>query len=89
MSARPLSGVEIRTLRCIRDGEVNTTQSYNMIGCRADTYGRLEERGLVEVDWDSPIGLRQRSPAYHTRYPVRLTQAGIDALAEIWKEHQS
>lgn len=75
-----LTDVQSATLYDVRDGKVRTTKDYNVVGARGDVLGRLVERGLVEIDWDSPIGLRGRSPAFHTRYPVKITVAGTEVL---------
>jgi hypothetical protein len=75
-----LTDAQAVTLYDVRDGKVKTTKDYNVTGARADVLRLLEERGLIEIDWDSPVGLRERSPAFHTRYPVQITATGTEAL---------
>lgn len=81
-----LTDIQAATLYDVRDGKVVTTKDYNVTGARADVIGRLEERELIKVDWDSPVGLRHRSPAFHTRYQIKITDAGTEALEARRKE---
>lgn len=70
-----LTQAQRATLAAVANGAVSTTTSYNVLGARADVLGRLEERGLLYVDWDAEPVNRTRME-WLKRYPVRLTDAG-------------
>lgn len=65
-----------QTLVDVADGKVRVNRSWTCYGARADVLGRLEERSLIEVDWEGePHGRVTQS------YPAVITEAGRRELA--------
>lgn len=84
---------QAEALRDIRDGKVvwfarshvgeGTPSSFVTRGAHAGVVKRLRSEGLVETT-NEPAP-RQHHSAIHTRYKVKITAAGTEALTERWR----